>query len=133
MEALRFQELEVAVHICQRIFRSDLNERRFSQFCVAHLRKNLADHGGSSRPAQAVENEYLVLRLAVDKIIQLPEALTLAISADRCRKGPQRLADADVGSERGGVHGFRFGKLLLQCLQLLLQFLPPFDLCVKIL
>ena len=54
-KALRFQCLEVTVHICQRVFCGDLNERRLGKFCVAHLRENLADHGGFSRPAQAVE------------------------------------------------------------------------------
>ena len=127
-KALRFQCLEVAVHVCQRIFCGDLNERCLGKFCVVHLRKNLADHGGFPRPAQAVENEYLVLRLAVDKVVQLPEALAPAIATNRCRKGTQRLASADIGDKRGKVRRFRLGQLLFQRLQLLLQFLPLLDL-----
>ena len=82
-KALRFQCLEVAVHVCQCVFCSDLNERCLGKLCVVHLRKNLADHGGFPRPAQAVENEHLVLRLAVDKVVQLPEALAPATSLDQ--------------------------------------------------
>ena len=130
---MRFQLLEVTVHIRQRIFCSDLDERRLRQFCVAHLRKNLADHGGLSRPAQAVENEHLVLRLTIDKIMQLPETLAPAIAADRRRKGTQRLAGADIGGKRGKVRRFRLGQLLFQRLQLLFQRLPTLDLSTEIL
>ena len=130
-KALRFQCLEVAVHVCQRVFCGDLNERSFRQFCVAHLRENLADHGGFPRPAQAVEDEHLVLRLAADKVVQLPEALAPAIAANRCRKGTQRLAGADIGGKRGKVRRFRLGQLLFQRFQLLLQFLPPLDLSTE--
>ena len=132
-KALRFQCLEVAVHVCQCVFCGNLDERRFRQLCVAHLRENLADHGGFPRPAQAVENEHLVLRLAVDKVVQLPEALAPAIAANRCRKGTQRLAGADIGGKRGKVRRFCLGQLLFQRLQLLLQFLPPLDLGAEIL
>ena len=130
-KALRFQLLEVAVHVCQRVFCGDLNERCLGKLRVAHLRENLADHGGFPRPAQAVENEHLVLRLAVDKVVQLPEALAPAIATDRCRKGTQRLAGADIGGKRGRVRRFRLGKLLFQRLQLLLQFLPLLDLSAE--
>ena len=132
-KALRFQYLEVAVHVCQRVFCGDLNERCLGKLRVAHLRENLADHGGFPRPAQAVENEHLVLRLAADKVVQLPEALAPAIAANRCRKGTQRLAGADIGGKRGKVRRFRLGQLLFQRLQLLLQFLPPLDLRTEIL
>ena len=131
-KALRFQCLEVAVHVCQRVFCGDLNERCLGKLRVAHLRENLADHGGFPRPAQAVENEHLVLRLAVDKVVQLPEALAPAIAANRCRKGTQRLAGADIGSKRRRVRRFRLRQLLFQRLQLLLQFLPPLDLRTEI-
>ena len=132
-KALRFQCLEVAVHICQRVFCGDLNERCLGKLCVAHIREDLADHSGFPRSAQAVEDEYLVLRLAVDKVVQLPEALAPAIAANRCRKGTQRLASADIGGKRGKVRRFRLGQLLFQRLQLLLQFLPPLDLRTEIL
>ena len=132
-KALRFQQLEVAVHVCQRIFCGNLNKRCLGKLCVAHFRKNLADHGGFPRPAQAVENEHLVLRLAVDKVVQLPEALAPAIAANRCREGTQRLAGADIGGKRGKVRRFRLGQLLFQRFQLLLQLLPPFDLGAEIL
>ena len=132
-KALCFQRLEVAVHVCQRVFCGDLNERRFRQFCVAHLRENLADHSGFPRPAQAVENEHLVLRLTVDKVVQLPEALAPAIAANRCRKGTQRLAGADIGGKCGKVRRFRLGQLPFHRLQLLLQFLPLLDLRAEIL
>ena len=132
-KALRFQCLEVAVHVCQRVFCGDLNERSLGKLRVAHLRENLADHGGFPRPAQAVENEHLVLRLAVDKVVQLPEALAPAIAANRCRKGTQRLAGADIGSKRRRVRRFHLGQLLFQRFQLLLQFLSPLDLSTEIL
>ena len=132
VKALRFQCLEVAVHICQCVFCSDLNERCLGKLRVAHLRKNLADHGGFPRPAQAVENEHLVLRLAADKVVQLPEALAPAIAANRRRKGTQRFAGADIGGKRGKVRRFRLGQLLFQRFQLLLQFLPPLDLRTEI-
>ena len=131
--ALRFQCLEIAVHICQCVFCSDLNKRSLGKLRVAHLRKNLADHGGFTRPAQAIEDEHLVLRLAADKIVQLPEALAPAIAANRCREGTQRLAGADIGGKRGKVRRFRLGQLLFQRFQLLLQLLPPFDLGAEIL
>ena len=131
-KALRFQCLEVAVHVCQCVFCSDLNERCLGKLCVVHLRKNLADHGGFPRPAQAVENEHLVLRLAADKVVQLPEALAPAIAANRRRKGTQRFAGADIGGKRGKVRRFRLGQLLFQRFQLLLQFLPPLDLRTEI-
>ena len=108
-------------------------KRCLGKLCVVHLRKNLADHGGFPCPAQAVENEHLVLRLAVDKVVQLPEALAPAIATDRCRKGTQRLAGADIGSKRRRVRRFRLGQLLFQRLQLLLQRLPPLDLDAEIL
>ncbi len=111
MKALRFQCLEVTVHVCQRVFCGDLNERCLGKFRVAHLCKNLPDHGGFTRPAQAVENEHLVLRLAVDKVVQLPEALAPAIAANRRRKGTQRLTGADIGGKRGKVRRFRLGQL----------------------
>ena len=130
-KALRFQLLEVAVYICQCVFCSDLNERCLGKLHVAHLRENLADHSGFPRPAQAVEDEYLVLRLAVDKVVQLPEALAPAIAANRCRKGTQRLAGADIGGKRRKVRRFRLGQLLFQRFQLLLQFLPPLDLSAE--
>ena len=130
-KALRFQCLEVAVHVCQRVFCGDLNKRCLGKLRVAHLRENLADHGGFPCPAQAVENEHLVLRLAVDKVVQLPEALAPAIAANRCRKGTQRLAGADIGSKRRRVRRFRLGQLLFQRLQLLLQCLPPLDLSTE--
>ena len=107
-EALRFQQLEVVVHICQCIPCRDLNKRRFSQFCIAHLCKNLADHSGLSRPAQAVENEHLVLWFTVDKVLQLLEALALAIIAGGCRKRAQCFAYADVRGKSGSVYGFWF-------------------------
>ena len=132
-KALRFQCLEVAVHVCQRVFCGDLNERCLGNLCVAHLRKNLANHGGFPRPAQAVEDEHLVLRLAVDKVVQLPEALAPAIAANRRRKGTQRLAGADVGGKRRKVRRFCLGQLLFQRFQLLLQFLPSLDLSAEIL
>ena len=132
-KALCFQCLEVAVHVCQCVFCGDLNERCLGKLCVAHLRENLADHSGFPRPAQAVENEHLVLRLTVDKVVQLPEALAPAIAANRCRKGAQRLAGADIGGKRGKVRRFRLGQLLFQRLQLLLQLLPPLDFGAEIL
>ena len=132
-KALRFQQLEIAVHVCQRIFCGNLNKRCLGKLGVAHFRKNLTDHGGFPRPAQAVENEHLVLRLAVDKVVQLPEALAPAIAANRCREGPQRLAGADIGGKRGRVRRFRLGQLLFQRFQLLLQFLPQLDLSTEIL
>ena len=132
-KALRFQCLEVAVHVCQRVFCGDLNERCLGKLRVAHLRENLTDHGGLSRPAQAVEDEHLVLRLTVDKVVQLPEALAPAIAANRCRKGTQRITGADIGDKRGKVRRFRLGQLLFQRFQLLLQFLPPLDLRTEIL
>ena len=132
-KALRFQCLEVAVHVCQCVFGSDLNERCLGKLCVVHLRKNLADHGGFSRPAQAVENEHLVLWLAADKVVQLPEALALAIGPNRRCKGAQRFAGADIGGKRGKVRRFRLGQLLFQRLQLLFQRLPQLDLGTKIL
>ena len=132
-KALRFQQLEVAVHICQRVFCGNLNECCLGKLRVAHLRENLADHGGLPRPAQAVENEHLVLRLAVDKVVQLPEALAPAIAANRCRKGTQRLAGADIGGKRGKVRRFRLGQLLFQRFQLLFQCLPSLDLRKEIL
>jgi len=132
-KALRFQCLEVAVHVCQRIFCGDLNERCLGKFCVVHLRKNLADHGGFPRPAQAVENEHLVLRLTADKVVQLPETLAPAIAANRRREGTQRLAGTDIGGKRGKVRRFRLGQLLFQRFQLLFQFLPPLDLRTEIL
>ena len=132
-KALCFQCLEVAVHVCQCVFCGDLNERCLGKLCVAHLRENLADHSGFPRPAQAVENEHLVLRLSVDKVVQLPEALAPAIAANRRRKGTQRLAGADIGGKRGRVRRFRLGQLLFQRLQLLLQLLPPLDFGAEIL
>ena len=132
-KALRFQCLEVAVHVCQRVFCSDLNERSLGKLRLAHLRKNLADHSGFSRPAQAVEDEYLVLRLAVDKVVQLPKALAPAITANRCRKGTQLLSCADIGSKRRSVHRFHLGQLLFQRFQLLFQRLPTIDLSTEIL
>ena len=132
-EALHFQCLEVAVHICQRVFCGDLNERCLGKLCVVHLRENLADHGGFPCPAQAVENKHLVLRLAADKVVQLPEALAPAIAANRRRKGTQRLAGADIGGKRGRVRRSRLGQLLFQRLQFLLQLLPPLDLGAEIL
>jgi len=132
-KTLHFQCLKVAVHVCQCVFCGDLNERCLGKLRVAHLRKNLADHSGFPRPTQAVEGEHLVLRLAVDKVVQLPEALAPAIAANRCRKGTQRLAGADIGGKRGKARRFRLGQLLFQRLQLLLQFLPPLDLSTKIL
>ena len=133
VKALRFQCLEVAVHVCQRVFCGDLNERSLGKLRVAHLRENLADHGGLSRPTQAVEDEHLVLRLSVDKVVQLPETLAPAIAANRRRKGTQRLAGADIGGKRGKVRRFRLGQLLFQRLQLLFQRLPPLDLGAVIL
>ena len=65
--------------------------------------------------------------------MQLPEALAPAIAANRCRKGTQRLAGADIGGKRRRVRRFRLGQLLFQRLQLLLQFLPPLDLSTEIL
>ena len=132
-KALRFQHFEVTVRVCQRVFCGDLNERCLGKLRVAHLRENLADHGGFPRPAQAVENEHLVLRLAVDKVVQLPEALAPAIAANRCRKGTQRLAGADIGSKRRRVRRFRLGQLLFQRFQFLLQRLPTLDLSTEIL
>ena len=132
-KALHFQCLEVAVHVCQCVFCGDLNERCLGKLRVAHLRKNLADHGGLSRPAQAVEDEHLVLRLAVDKVVQLPEALAPAIAANRRREGTQCLAGADIGGKRGRVRRSRLGQLLFQRLQFLLQLLPPLDLGAEIL
>ena len=132
-KALRFQCLEVAVHVCQCVFCSDLNERCLGKLRVAHLRKNLADHGGLSRPAQAVEDEHLVLRLAVDKVVQLPEALAPAIAANRRREGTQCLAGADIGGKRRRVRRFRLGQLLFQRFQLLFQHLPTLDLSTEIL
>ena len=108
-KALRFQCLEVAVHICQCVFCSDLNERCLGKLCAAHLRKNLADHGGFSCPAQAVEDKHLVLLPAINVVVQLSEALALAIAANRCRKGTQRFAGADIGGKRGKVRRFRLG------------------------
>ena len=131
-KALRFQCLEVAVHVCQCVFCGDLNERCPGKLCVAHLRENLADHGGFPRPAQAVEDEYLVLRRTVGKIVQLPEALAPAIAANSRREGTQRLAGTDIGGKRGKVRRFRLGQLLFQRFQLLFQFLPPLDLGAKI-
>ena len=132
-KALRFQCLEVTVHVCQCVFCGDLNECCLGKLRVAHLCKNLADHGGFPRPAQAVENEYLVLRLTVDKVVQLPKALAPAIAANRCSKGTQRLAGADIGSKRRRVRRFRLGQLLFQRFQLLFQRLPPLDLRTEIL
>ena len=132
-KALRFQCLEVAVHVCQCVFCCDLNERCLGKLCVVHLRENLADHGGFPRPAQAVEDEHLVLRLTVDKVVQLQEALAPAIAANRRRKGTQRLAGADIGGKRGRARRFCLGQLLFQRLQFLLQFLPPLDLRTEIL
>ena len=63
--------------------------------------------------------------------MQLPEALTPAIAANRCRKGTQRLAGADIGGKRGKVRRFRLGQLLFQRLQLLFQRLPPLDLSAE--
>ena len=131
-KALRFQQLEVTVYVCQRVFCGDLNERCLGKLRVVHLRKNLADHGGFPRPAQAVENEHLVLRLTADKVVQLLEALAPAIAANRRRKGTQRFAGADIGGKRGKVRRFRLGQLLFQRFQLLLQFLPPLDLRTEI-
>ena len=111
-KALRFQCLEVAVHVCQRVFCGDLNERCLGKLCVAHIRENLADHSGFPRPAQAVEDEHLVLRLAADKVVQLPEALAPAIAANRRREGTQRPAGADIGGKRGKVRRFCLGQLL---------------------
>ena len=65
--------------------------------------------------------------------MQLPEALAPAIATDRCRKGPQRLAGADIGGKGGKVRRFCLGQLLFQRLQLMLQFLPPLDLGAEIL
>jgi len=132
-KALRFQCLEVAVHVCQRVFCGDLNERCLGKLRVAHLRENLADHGGFSRPAQTVEDEYLILRITVDKIMQLPEAFAPAIDANRCCKGTQRLAGADIGSKRRRVRRFRLGQLIFQRFQLLFQRLPTLDLSTEIL
>ena len=132
-KTLRFQCLEVAVHVCQRVFCGDLNERCLGKLRVAHLCENLADHGGFPCPAQAVENKHLVLRLAVDKVVQLPEALAPAIAANRRRKGTQRLAGADIGGKRGRVRRFCLGQFLFQRLQLLFQRLPTLDLSTEIL
>ena len=65
--------------------------------------------------------------------MQLPEAFAPAIAANRCRKGTQRLAGADIGSKRRRVRRFRLGQLLFQRFQLLFQRLPPFDLSTEIL
>src|SRR5699024_10147549 len=79
------------------------------------------------------EDEHLVLRLTVDKVVQLQEALAPAIAANRRRKGTQRLAGADIGGKRGRARRFCLGQLLFQRLQFLLQFLPPLDLRTEIL
>ena len=132
-EALCLQRLEVAVYVCQRVFCGDLNERSLGKLRVAHLRENLADHGGLSRPAQTVEDEYFVLRLTVDKVVQLPEALAPAIAANRRREGTQCLTGADIGGKRRKVRRFCLGQLLFQRFQLLFQRLPPLDLRTEIL
>ena len=65
--------------------------------------------------------------------MQLPEAFAPAIDANRCCKGTQRLAGADIGSKRRRVRRFRLGQLLFQRFQLLFQRLPPLDLRTEIL
>jgi len=132
-KALRFQCLEVAVHICQCVFCSDLNERCLGKLCAAHLRKNLADHGGFSCPAQAVEDKHLVLLPAINVVVQLSEALALAIGPNRRCKGAQRLASADIGRKCGGIHRFSLGQLLLQRFQLPFLSFSLLDLSAKIL
>ena len=129
-ETLCFQHLEVTVHIGQCVSGCNLNEDCFRKLCIAHPCKDLTDHGCFSRPAQAVEDEHLVLQLAVNIVMQLPEAFALAIPADRGRKGTQGLASADIrckGMCRGSRYGFP-GQLLLQHLQFFFQSLPALNL-----
>ena len=122
-EALFLQRLEIAVHISQCVSCCDLNESCFRKLCVAHLYEDLTDHGCFSRPAQTIENKHFILRLAVNIVMQLPEAFALAIFAYRGRKGTQCLASADIrckGMCRDGRYGF-LGQLLLQHLQFFFQ------------
>ena len=70
-----------------------------------------------------IENKHFILRLAVNIVMQLPEAFALAIFAYRGRKGTQCLASADIrckGMCRDGRYGF-LGQLFLQHLQFFFQ------------
>ena len=128
-----FQQLKVSIYIRQCIPCGDLNKCRLGKVCIVHLRKNLTNHGGLTCPAQTAENEYLVLRLAVDKIMQLPEARAPAIAEHRCRKGTQGFAGADICGKCGKTCGFCLWPLFFQRFQPLLQFLPLRNLRTEIL
>ena len=132
-EALRLQQLEITVYIRQRISCGNLDECNLGKFCLAHLRKNLADHGGFTRPAQTVEDKHLVLLPAVNVVVQLSEVLALAIGSNRGCKGVQRLSGADIRGKRRGIHRFSLGQLLLQRFQLPFQSFSLLDLSAKIL
>ena len=129
-EAPLLQRLEIAVHIIQCVSCCDLNESCFRKLCVAHLYEDLTDHSCFARPAQTIENKHFILLLSVNIVMQLPEALTLAIPADRGRKGAQRLASTDIrckGMCRDVRYGF-LGQLLLQHLQFFFQSLSALNL-----
>ena len=132
-EALRLQQLEITVYIRQRISCGNLDECNLGKFCLAHLRENLTDHGGFTRPAQTVEDKHLVLLPTVNVVVQLLEALAPAIAANRCREGTQRLSGADIRGKRRGIHRFSLGQLLLQRFQLPFQSFSLPDLSAKIL
>ena len=74
--------------------------------------ENLTNHGGLTCPAQTAENEYLALWLAVDKIMQLPEALAPAISENRCCKGTQGFTGADICGKCGKTCGLILYKII---------------------
>ena len=53
--------------------------------------------------------------LAVYKVAQLLEALAIAITADKCRKGTKRLVGVDADGKSGGIYDFCFWQLQLLC------------------
>ena len=81
-EAQVFQHSEISIHISQRVLCRDLNKRRLFQLRITHFREDLTDHGCFARAAQATKDKYPVLRLSVNIVMQLPEALPPAIAAN---------------------------------------------------